>query len=1500
MTTAAPLRSAPPPQPSDVALMDMSRADTRPLRRRPLLPVDGRPQSRRDLTNVLDDSDDDGDMYTSAGDVHDAVPPSAPPPLDLITVSSPCTPFSLAGYRDPNDVRIQLTFKSLELACDLRPRVIMFENVPYVKVHDRVDKDDEIGRTWRRCLKIFADAGYSVCYRDDVDAQSFVPQRRTRFIAIAALGTLPDLDAAVDARNAMPPVTLRQRFPHWKGVYFHQSRGSRRKCLFTLDGVSPPLRTNCGTLPHTYVHTPGNGDVGRFEDRVTPTLRELAAIAGWPEDAHLPKYRTKAGVILGNCVCPPVAAWLGGLIADTLRPRHGGTRQLRAMDFFCGGGGSSLGLEKAGFDIVVGVDYGQSALEIFAANHPRALALQGDFHHPEQLRPVLVRFGTGVAGADDRAAAPPLAELEDPDGDDSDADAPSADEVELNRPPPRPPPSPDEILRQSDLAAPGAVTAPLPGTDDPQALAMDAAVPDPDVNRGAVHAAQLRRRERRRLTEHLRLRIASDGTLRDVSDPIWSAPPLGAPPSSGNPAMMFGARPWLREDADHLPTHHCSVSQCWRHWGALHMFHCKRCQRHSALNHGRPPPLAQLGAAHAGGPLPPADEYTLDPECYSRGMLADIRTGFAPPFAPDPIPMVKRNGPSCWNEWDAQVQYMEKLDRVGCLEPGLWTPPADSIVSAMHCVIRPSDLREWKATGAAYPVRTVLDLTGSGLNACMPDWRFRIQGIDSAVHMLGAMKSPKIGTTDISKFFPTLPLARTHWNKVMLNDPRCASRWGGKGAPTAEWRDFQAARHGRTPPYRPHSGLPLGFKLAPAFACALSGEIVQFLAAHGVRAVMYVDDCLLIADSVEECKAAMDLALSIFRWLGLKCNDDKQQGPASVLTFIGYEIDCVNREVRISDDRRKELLAIAARLSSARSCNTHALETDVGKLGFAAGVMRGGRAFLHHLQAALTTALRAGSDVVTLGRQARVDASWWRNQLTSMPQCSRIWLADEVLPVVTLKSDASGELGGGWGYVYDSTLHWSTWLPSTVTDTHIAFKELCAVVHAAEEYGPRFRDRLVRFGVDNTSVVYAVNKMSSSCALVTDLLRRLATAMCAHNFDCVAVWVSRRYNDIADMTTRFQALSEFEAHLPRELTVGRHPFVCRRSSPADNEPVFGVRLRARSAPASSPPLAGTTTAASASSSTSATPTAGSPTTPTSTPSRASSSSTSPASAPRSSAPTRPSSSSSPRGVTTLSSPTCPSRTQAPRFALASCASSTASPGSTLTPRSGRHPSASALSGASRPGSASAPSPTSAPPRRASSPSGRASSPRTAAASARSSTRRASASRTSAASPATSPCSSAAARASASTTAPPASASSPSPAPSSAPGTSCGTSSNAAGAAPLPATSSSPTSSATSPSTTASPGRRLSAASAAWRPRSASRSPVATACAPEAPPTSSPSKRRGGGSSDRAAGSATPSTSTTAPRTSGVLTWPRCSPPTSSTPPPTSPSPGADALHGGEN
>ncbi|MEN9768238.1 MAG: hypothetical protein RLZZ32_2198 [Cyanobacteriota bacterium] len=99
-------------------------------------------------------------------------------PVDLLVGGTPCQSFSVAGLRlGLEDPRGNLALGFAQLAARLRPRWIVWENVPGVLSANG-------GRDFGAILGAMAELGYSFAYRV-LDAQHFgVPQRRRRVFLV--------------------------------------------------------------------------------------------------------------------------------------------------------------------------------------------------------------------------------------------------------------------------------------------------------------------------------------------------------------------------------------------------------------------------------------------------------------------------------------------------------------------------------------------------------------------------------------------------------------------------------------------------------------------------------------------------------------------------------------------------------------------------------------------------------------------------------------------------------------------------------------------------------------------------------------------------------------------------------------------------------------------------------------------------------------------------------------------------------------------------------------------------------------------------------------------------------------------------------------------------------------------------------------------------------------------------------------------------------------------
>lgn len=128
--------------------------------------------------------------------------------IDLLCGGTPCQSFSLAGLRKGlDDPRGNLALTFLSIVEELKPRWVIWENVPGVLSSYTTQEEDPDGEWQTQDLDTFVRAfrqiGYGVAYRV-LDAQFFgVPQRRRRVFVVGYLGDWRCSAAVLFERESM-------------------------------------------------------------------------------------------------------------------------------------------------------------------------------------------------------------------------------------------------------------------------------------------------------------------------------------------------------------------------------------------------------------------------------------------------------------------------------------------------------------------------------------------------------------------------------------------------------------------------------------------------------------------------------------------------------------------------------------------------------------------------------------------------------------------------------------------------------------------------------------------------------------------------------------------------------------------------------------------------------------------------------------------------------------------------------------------------------------------------------------------------------------------------------------------------------------------------------------------------------------------------------------------------------------------------------------------------
>ncbi len=172
--------------------------------------------------------------------------------------------------------------------------------------------------------------------------------------------------------------------------------------------------------------------------------------------------------------------------------------------------------------------------------------------------------------------------------------------------------------------------------------------------------------------------------------------------------------------------------------------------------------------------------------------------------------------------------------------------------------------------------------------------------------------------------------------------------------------------------------LPFGLRFAPLIFTEL-GDAIQWISERkGAKWVRhYVDDFVAVGTAGS---GGCERSLQVFRKkcmrLGMPLDENKTEGPAEVITFLGIEIDSINMELRLPQEKLSELLNLLKKWRGMKSCRKRDLQSIAGSLNHACVAVRAGRSFKRKLHD-LIASEEKDDRRVRLNVEAREDLDWW-------------------------------------------------------------------------------------------------------------------------------------------------------------------------------------------------------------------------------------------------------------------------------------------------------------------------------------------------------------------------------------------------------------------------------------------------------------------------------------------------------------------------------------------
>ena len=312
--------------------------------------------------------------------------------------------------------------------------------------------------------------------------------------------------------------------------------------------------------------------------------------------------------------------------------------------------------------------------------------------------------------------------------------------------------------------------------------------------------------------------------------------------------------------------------------------------------------------------------------------------------------------------------------------------------------------------------------------------------------------------------------------------------------------------------------LPFGLRSAPKLFNAVADALAWVMGQVGGRTPLhYLDDFLFLGrPGSEECKSALEGALRLCEELGVPISEEKLEGPGTVITFLGIELDADRLQLRLPDEKLQRLRQTIRAWQHKKVCMKRDLLSLIGQLQHACRVVRSGRAFLRRMITLSTTA-RELHHHIRLNQGFRSDLQWWA---TFFPGWNGVGMMSSVRrgpPRGVVTSDASN---WGCGAFISSGQWFQLQWPPVWARVHITFKELVPVVTAVALWGHLWRGSTVLCRSDNAAVVSIVNSGRSDKDLAMHLMRTLSFYTAWYELVVVAEHVAGKDNEAADAISR--------------------------------------------------------------------------------------------------------------------------------------------------------------------------------------------------------------------------------------------------------------------------------------------------------------------------------------------------------------------------------------------
>ncbi len=249
------------------------------------------------------------------------------PNLDCIAGSPPCIEFSRAGNQVEGDIA-SLTICFAKIVTSIKPPLFIMENVP----------DVVMSESFAKARDVFTSSGYNFSTIIKDAKHCGVPQARRRAFIIGIAGDGVDSlksmvkDCALNEAKISIKSYFRMRGVTCPEYFFFPARNKFQASVISTEDQYPTMRSCNGICMNkkpsnvdSYIKRPN--DAAHISRAHTMSIEQASCISSFPTSFIWPDDRRQVGIMLGNCVPPGVASYIGTMVMkhlDSSVPPRGG------------------------------------------------------------------------------------------------------------------------------------------------------------------------------------------------------------------------------------------------------------------------------------------------------------------------------------------------------------------------------------------------------------------------------------------------------------------------------------------------------------------------------------------------------------------------------------------------------------------------------------------------------------------------------------------------------------------------------------------------------------------------------------------------------------------------------------------------------------------------------------------------------------------------------------------------------------------------------------------------------------------------------------------------------------------------------------------------------------------------------------------------------------------------------------------------------------------------